>query len=214
MCPLALQSVVDTAACVVGATSTAAARMIATSTTLAAVVDRLHPHQPELQQALSLFQIGNQLHQGYTQTSQLWTDVSTCLAGSTTSSEPAAQLARISSAPTAQDLQSATNPQLSTTQDPLPATDPNQPVTEFSVTDLPSYLETPSPEDVWMDIVHEAWNLAQAESDSPDLAELLLDAEEFLVKTHMLVLPMSLPQYRISLKLKQNTQWINKLWHV
>jgi len=51
--------------------------------------------------------------------------ISQTLSGSTTTDESAASASRLQSAATQQDLQSAaTAPQLTTTQDPVPATDP------------------------------------------------------------------------------------------
>lgn len=84
--------------------------------------------------------------------------VSETLSGATTTNEAAAANSRTGTAPTFQDLSSAANPQLATEMDPLPATDPAIPMTEFEVTEVEittSPLTPPNYQEEAMEIMTE-----------------------------------------------------------
>ncbi|UTI93238.1 NP [Tilapia parvovirus] len=71
------------------------------------------------------------------------------LSGATTESLPAQAASQVANAPTQEDLSAAPAPQLSTTQDPVPSTDPAIPETEFRPGTLENwFLDTPSNEEI------------------------------------------------------------------
>ena len=97
------------------------------------------------------------------------------LAGSTTTDEPAAEAARVSGAPTEQDPQGVPSaPQLSTTHDPLPATDPAIAFSQEQSGSLNSNaLNFPSDHEIMDTIAH-----ATLDTYSPNLSSITSDDEE------------------------------------
>jgi len=158
-----------------------------------------------------------------TATGSLLTSTPNHLQGTTTGDEAAASDARISSSSTVQDLQSAAAPpQLSTTHDPLPSTDPAVPWTNEQEGNrgLQNLLLYPSDEEMLMDVINSITYQAVIQSARnvvsqgellthsaeilEDLAEVLSVREVFLL-AHIRT-SISFPP-NLKFLLKRNTLW-------